>query len=51
MVLQLSSLCTSPDVEVMTNDLLTLWKQGNKGRREGDLLEAEKTGAHLSQKL
>lgn len=44
-VLQLSSLSTSPDMEAVTKDLLTLWRQGNKGRREGDLLEVEKTGA------
>ena len=48
MVLQLSSLCTSPDMEVVTKDLLTLWRQGSTGRREGDLLEVEKTEADTS---
>lgn len=48
MVVQLSTLCTSPDMETVTKDLLTLWRQGSTVRREGDLLEVEKTGADAS---
>ena len=35
-------------MEVVTKDLLTLWRQGSTGRREGDLLEVEKTEADTS---